>query len=155
MSFTNCQIYFDHIIVVCYDEDMKGLLRRFLFYTIALFATEQLLPGFHLQGGVQVYILTGIILSFMMLLLKPVLHFLSMPLNVITFGLVSYLVNVIILFLLTVFVAQVSVTAFSLPGLSFAGFAIPSIGLNKWFAYLVASLVLSGVYSLLTWIATE
>lgn len=134
---------------------MKGLLRRFLFYTIALFATTQLLAGFHLAGGLQMYIVTGIILSLMMLVLKPVLQLLSMPLNLITFGLASFLVNAIILFLLTVFVSQVSVEPFSLPGISFAGFAIPAIGLNKWFAYLVASVVLSGVYSLLTWVATD
>lgn len=134
---------------------MKGLLRRFLFYTIALFVSTQLLSGFHLTGGVQTYIVTGIILSLMMLILKPVLQFLSMPLNLITFGLTSFLVNALILFLLTAFVAQVTVEAFSLPGISFVGFAIPPIGLNKWFAYLVASIVLSGVYSLITWITTE
>lgn len=134
---------------------MKGLLRRFLFYTIALFATTQFLAGFHLSGGLQIYIITGIILSFMMVILKPVLNLISMPLNIITFGFASFLVNVVILFLLTVFVAQVSVEPFTLPGISFAGFAIPPIGLNKWFAYLVASLVLSAVYSILTWVTTD
>lgn len=134
---------------------MKGLLRRFLFSTLALFITTQLLSGFHLTGGVQTYIVTGIILSIMMLTLKPVLQLISMPLNLITFGLISFVINAIILFLLTAFVAQVSIEPFSLPGLSFLGFAIPSIPLNKWFAYLVASIVLSGVYSLLTWITTD
>jgi len=131
---------------------MKGLLKRFLFYTIALFITTQLLSGFRLTGGVQTYIVTGIILSLMMLILKPVLQFLSMPLNLITFGLTSFLVNAIILFLLTALAPQVTIQAFSLPGITFLGFAIPAIALNKWFAYLVASIVLSGVYSLLIWI---
>lgn len=134
---------------------MKGILKRFLFYTIALFAATQLLAGFRLDGGLQIYIITGIILSLMMLILKPILEFVSMPLNAITFGLASFLVNVIILFLLTVFVGQVKVEPFSLPGISLAGFAIPAIGLNRWFAYGVASFVLSGVYSILTWIVSE
>lgn len=134
---------------------MKGLLRRFLFYTIALFATTQLLSGFRLSGGLQIYIITGIVLALMMLILKPILNLLSMPLNLITFGFASFLVNAIILFLLTVFIAQVNVEPFTLPGIYFAGFSIPPIGLNKWFAYLVASIVLSGVYSILTWVTTE
>ena len=130
-------------------------MRRFLFYTIALFATSQLLSGFYLTGGLQTYIITGIILSLMMLILRPVLNLLSMPLNIITFGFASFLVNAVILFLLTVFVVQVHVVPFTLPSISFAGFAIPAIGLNKWFAYLVASIVVSGVYSILTWVTTE
>ena len=134
---------------------MKGLLRRFLYYSIALFLSTQILAGFKLHGGLQVYIVTGIILSLMMLLLKPIIQFLSIPLNMITFGLFSFLINAIILFLLTVFVAQVTVEPFMLPGISFLGFAIPSIGLNKWFAYLVASFVISGVYSLLIWMQSE
>ena len=103
----------------------------------------------------QIYIITGIVLTLMMIVLKPILQLLSMPLNIITFGLASFLVNAIILFLLTVFVGQVTVEPFTLPGIAFLGFAIPAIALNKWFAYLVASVVLSGVYSLLTWVTTE
>ena len=132
---------------------MKNLLRLFLFYTISLFATTQLIAGFQLKGGLQIYLVTGLILSLMMLILKPILQFLSMPLNLITFGFASFLVNAIILFLLTVFVAQVQVNGFVFPGLSFMGFATPSVPLNRWFAYIVASIVLSGVYSFLTWIA--
>lgn len=108
-----------------------------------------------MSGSLQAYIITGIILSLMMLILKPVLELLSMPLNIITFGLASFLVNVVILFLLTVFVSFVSVNAFTLPGISLFGFVIPPIGLNKWFAYIACSFVLSGVYSLLTWVTTE
>jgi putative membrane protein len=134
---------------------VKGLLKRFLYYTIALFIATQLLAGFKLHGGLQVYIITGIILSLMMLILKPVLHFLSMPLNIITFGLSSFLVNVVILFLLTVFVAQVTVGPFTLPGISLLGISVVPIALNKWFAYLVASFVVFGVYSLLLWIQSE
>lgn len=134
---------------------MKGLLRLFLFYTISLFISTQLLSGFKLTGNVQTYIVTGIILTIMMLLLKPILKLLSMPLNLITFGLASFLINAVILFLLTVFVPQVTISPFTLPGISFLGFVIPPIGLNKWFAYIIASVVLSGVYSLLTWLTTE
>jgi len=134
---------------------VKGLLRRFLFYTIALFVSTQVLSGFSLHGGLQVYIVTGVILSLMMLLLKPILQFLSIPFNIVTFGLFSFLINTIILFLLTIFVSQVTVSPFTLPSISFFGFVIPAIGLNKWFAYLVASTVLSGVYSILTWLVNE
>ena len=134
---------------------MKGLLRLFLFYTISLFLTTQVLSGFQLHGGLQIYIITGIILSLMMLILRPILQFLSMPLNLMTFGFASFFVNVIILFLLTVFVGQVQVNSFTFPGISFLGFATPAIPLNRWFAYIVASVVLSGVYSFLTWIAAE
>lgn len=134
---------------------MRGLLRRFVFYTLSLFITTQLLAGFRLHGGVWAYIIAGIMLSLMMLILKPILKFISIPINIITFGFFSFFLNTIILFLLTVFVSTVTVDPFTLPGIAFFGFAIPAIALNKWFAYIACSVVISGVYSILAWITAE
>lgn len=130
-------------------------MRRFVYYTTALFLTSLLLSGLRITGGIPSYIIGGIILSLMMFLLKPILSILSFPLNMITFGFFSIVVNGIILFLLTIFVPQINVYPFTIPAVSFFGFATPAIDLNKWFAFLVASLVVSGVYSLLTWLTTD
>lgn len=134
---------------------MKGILRRFVFYTTALFLSSLLLSGLIIHGGVTTYVIGGIVLSLMMLLLKPILSILSFPLNMITFGFFSIVVNGIILFLLTIFVPQIAVHPFAIPHLSLFGFSTPMIALNKWLAFLVASLVISGVYSLVSWLSAE
>lgn len=134
---------------------VKGLLRRIVFSTASLFLVSLLLDGVRITGGVVSYLTAGFLLSLMMLLLKPILQLISFPINAITFGFFSFVVNSIILFLLTVFDPNIHVFAFTLPSLSFLGFVTPAIGLNTWFALLVASLAVSGVYSLLTWLTTE
>lgn len=134
---------------------MKGILRRFVFYTTALFLASLLLSGLVIKGGIPTYLIGGIVLTLMMFVLKPILSILSFPINMITFGFFSIIVNSIILFLLTIFVPNITVHPFILSHLSFFGFATPAIALNKWFAFLVASLVISGVYSLVSWVASE
>lgn len=134
---------------------LKGILRRFLFYTSSLFITTIILSGVRVAGGVGAYVIAGVALTIMMFVLKPILTILSFPFNAITFGLFSLVVNALILFLLTIFVPQITVMPFVLPKITFLGFVIPAIALNKWFAFVVASVTISGVYSLLTWITSE
>lgn len=134
---------------------VKSIARRLLFYTSSLFITTLILSGLRVTGGLQAYIIAGIALTIMMFVLKPILTILSFPFNAITFGLFSIIVNTIILFLLTIFIPQITVNPFITSKITFLGFVIPAIALNKWFAFVVASLTISGVYSLLTWITTE
>ncbi len=134
---------------------LKGILRRFLFYTASLFLTTLLLSGVRIAGGLQAFVIAGIALTIMMFVLKPILTILSFPFNAITFGFFSIIVNAIILFLLTIFIPQITVNPFITSKIIFLGFIIPAIALNKWFAFVVASVTISGVYSLLTWVTTE
>lgn len=134
---------------------VKGLLRRIVFSTASLLLVSLLLDGVRITGGIVSYLTAGLLLSLMMLLLKPILQIISFPINALTFGFFSFIVNSIILFLLTVFDPQIHVSAFTLPSLSFLGFITPATPLNTWFALVVASLAVSGVYSLLTWLTVE
>lgn len=134
---------------------MKGLLRRFALYTTSIFVSSLLLPGLIIHGGISSYIIGGVILALMMLILRPILSILSFPINMITFGLFSFVVNAIILFLLTIFVPTIKVYPFTIPHFFFLGFSTPAIGLNKWFAFGVASVVISSVYSLISWLTTK
>lgn len=134
---------------------LKGILRRFLFYTTSLFLTTLFLSGVRISGGIDAYIIAGVSLTIMMFVLKPILTILSFPFNAITFGLFSIIVNAIILFLLTIFVSQITINPFITSPIVFLGFVVPALALNKWFAFVVASLAISGVYSLLTWVTTD
>lgn len=148
--------FLDLLRRLCYARKViKAILKRFLFYTSSLFITTLILSGVQITGGVSAYIIAGVSLTIMVFVLKPILSVLSFPFNAITFGLFSLVVNAFILFLLTIFVPQIQVNPFITARLSLLGFVIPAIALNKWFAFLVASMAISGVYSLLTWVTNE
>lgn len=131
---------------------MKSILRRIIFYSVALYIVAQVLAGVKVSGGLTMYIVGGVVLSILFLLIKPILSLITLPLNIITLGLFSFVTNAIILYLLTVFVPNISVSAFKFSGLSFWGFVIPKFSINTFFAFIIASILLSLILGFLKWL---
>lgn len=131
---------------------MKSAVRNIVFYSVSLFLTSQIIIGLKISGGLTTYVIGGIVLSVLFIIIKPILSLITLPLNIITLGLFSFLINAIILYLLTIFVNSISIKAFTFPGLSFAGFIIPKLFVNNFFAFIVASAVLSFIVGILKWL---
>lgn len=132
--------------------DMKSFLRNTLFNAFSIFLISQAVSGMRVTGGLVTYLLGGLALTILFLVLKPILNLLALPLNIITLGLFSFLINVAIFYVLTVLVVGISVTSFTFPGLSFAGFIIPQIYLNTFFAFVLVAAMQSLIVSFLTWL---
>ena len=133
-------------------QEMKSILRRVVFYSVALFLTAQMLEGVRVEGGLIMYVVGGIALSVLFFLVKPVLSIVTLPLNIITLGLFSFLINAIILYLLTIFVPNISISAFKFSGFSFWGFVVPQFQINNFFAFIVASILISLIVGFLKWL---
>jgi putative membrane protein len=73
------------------------ILIQLVVLAIAIALTVRLLPGVHFSGGVFTYIWVALILAVVNGVLGPILHFVSLPLTVITFGLFSLVVNAALL----------------------------------------------------------
>lgn len=134
---------------------MKSIIRRIVFYSVALYLTSQIATGLTISGGLTNYLIGGIVLSLLFMIVKPVLGIITLPLNIITLGLFSFVVNAIILYLLTIFVPNISISAFTLKGFSLAGFVVPSFSVNNFFAYVAASILLSFIVGLLRWLTKK
>lgn len=128
---------------------MKYLLRVFLFHSFSLWFVSQILPALRINGGWQVLLFAGFVLSLLMLLVAPILKILFIPINLLTFGLLSWFINVIVLYLLTFFVSGVEVTAWTFPGWSFAGFVLPEIAFSSFVSFILVSLAVSMLVNLL------
>lgn len=111
-----------------------------------------MLEGVKVDGGLISYIVGGIALSVLFVLVKPILSIITLPLNIITLGLFSFLINAIILYLLTIFVSSISITAFIFQGFSFLGFVVPQFSVNTFFAFIIASILLSFIVGFLKWL---
>lgn len=131
---------------------MKSFLRNTLFNAFTIFMISQILPGVKVSGGFFTYIFGGLALTLLFILLKPILNILAIPLNLLTLGLFSFLTNVIIFYLLTLLVAGISITAFTFPGFSYAGFIIPKIYFNTLFAFVLVAFLQSVIVSFLSWL---
>ena len=128
---------------------MKYITRLFLFTVFALWLTSQLLPALTITGGWHTMLLAGVVLSLLMLIVAPLLRILFIPINIITFGLLSWLINVIVLYILTIFVPEVVVRAWTFPGFMWAGFVIPKQPLSYPLALIASSLLVTFFSNLL------
>lgn len=128
---------------------MKYLLRVFLFHSFSLWFVSQIIPGLVISGGWQVLLLAGFVLSLLMMLVAPILRILFIPINLLTFGLLSWFINVIVMYILTIFVTGVEVIAWTFPGASFAGFVLPKIAFSSFVSFILVSLSVSMLVNLL------
>ncbi len=128
---------------------MKHLVRVFLFNMFGLWFTSQLLPPLVIVGNWQSLVTAGFVLSILMLTVQPLLKILFIPINIMTFGLLSWLINVIVLYLLTVFVSEVRIHAWLFPGITWSGFVIPSVAFSYTLSLIICALTVTFFTNLL------
>lgn len=134
---------------------MKHLVRIFLFNVFALWLTSQLLPSLVAPGGWQIILFAGFTLSILMLIVVPILKILFIPINILTFGLLSWFINVIVIYLLTVFVPEIQVRAWTFGGATWQGFVIPAIHLNYLMSLIATSFCISTITDILHYVSEE
>lgn len=128
---------------------MKHITRLFVFHLVALWIVNQLNPGLVIANTLLAFLTAAFVLSMLMLIVKPLLTILFIPINVLTFGLLSWLVHVIVLYLLTLFVPSVEVLPWQFPGASFVGFTIPPFSFTYFLSLIAASLSITFITNLL------
>lgn len=128
---------------------MKYLIRSYLINLFALWFTRQILPFFTIPDDLRIYALAAFILSILMLLVQPILKILFIPITIITFGILSWLINVIVLYIFLLFVPEIQVHAWIFPGFDVAGFIIPQFHMVYIVSLIVSSIVLTSITNIL------
>ena len=131
---------------------MKTIIRNTAIYMYALFLLPKLIPGVEVDGGLLTFLLGGLALTIMFFVIKPILNIISFPVNILTLGLFSIVMNALIIYLLTIFLTDISVSAFTYPQTQWAGFSTPDIAFNTFFAYLYTAIVLSIINEAVQWV---
>ena len=134
---------------------MKHIIRVFLFNVFALWLASQILPTIGIPQGWQTMLFAGLTLSMLMLIVKPVLKILFIPINILTFGLLSWVINVIVIYLLTVFVPEIRIHLWVFPGATWAGFVIPAIHFTYMSALVASSLLITIITDVLHYVSEE
>lgn len=128
---------------------MKHIARVFLYNTFGIWLASQMLPFFLVYNNWQAVLFAGAILSILMLVIKPLLSILFIPINLMTFGLLSWVINVIVLYLLTLIEPSIKVIEWTFPGATYAGFVIPELHFSYLIALICATLTLTLITTIL------
>lgn len=131
---------------------MKTLLRIFILYTLILFFLLQIIPGFAIVGGFHTIFVASFVLMLFFLILKPILTVISFPVNMITLGIFNIFVNGLLIYLMTVFVTDISISPFTYDRATVFGFITPAITFNTFFAYLYVAFVFSLIDGFIKWL---
>lgn len=125
---------------------MKHLLQKILLNTLAIVAVSYIAPGLTYGQSLGTLLLAALVLAIINAFLRPILKILLLPINIITLGLMGWLVNVIILYLVTLLVPGFEVVPFTL---SIGG---STIVLSTFWAFVVISFLLNIATTLISWI---
>ena len=79
-----------------YTGSLAYLLVTWILSAVALYVTSAIVPGFKLKNFTSA-LLTAAVLGIVSWFLKPLLLFLTLPLNILTLGLFTIVVNAILL----------------------------------------------------------
>jgi len=74
------------------------VLAHWLVYAIAILLTSYLLPGVRLQGF-GAALVTALVLGIINAVIRPILLFLTLPINILTLGLFTFVINTLLILL--------------------------------------------------------
>ena len=127
---------------------MKTLLRRLLLYSLVIFTAALILPGLSYSNDPEVLALAASTLVLVNLLVRPLVKLITLPINFFTLGVFSWLINVLMLLLVTKLIPGFSVSAFALSGFKYGSLVVPSIEVPLFWSYVLASFTISFLMSL-------
>lgn len=128
---------------------MKYLLRLLIFNVFSLWLTSQILPAFIIPQGWYHILIAGFVFSLIMVIVRPILKILFIPLNILTFGLLSWCINVIVLLIFTICVPQVQVLPWTFSGIQVLGFVIPQLRISYGMNLILSSLTITTIVNIL------
>ena len=88
-----------------------GFLIRLIVNAIALIAVAYIVPGVHVSGYVGA-IVAALILGIVNAVLRPILFFISLPLEILTLGLFTLVINALLFWLVGVLNIGLTVNGF-------------------------------------------
>ncbi len=134
---------------------MKVLFRQILINLGALYLVNQVYPGFSIQPQLDILLTAAIVWLLLNKIVKPIIKVLLLPINLITMGFFSWAVSVLTLFLLKTLVVGITISAYDFPGFYSQGFAIPSFYINLIFSYIIISILLNLIQSVINWLIKD
>ena len=86
-------------------------------------------------------------------ILVPLLKILFLPLNLLTLGLFSWIINVLALYALTTIVSEFQLLPYSFSGAAVLGVTLPAMELSTFWVAILASFMIGTITHFLQWLA--
>ena len=106
------------------------MIIKLLINALAFYVTAYLVPGFTINGW-QSLIIISIVWGILNLFLKPILILLTLPINLVTLGLFTFVINALILMLMSQIIPDFKLSGFGAALLGSIVLSLVSLFLSK------------------------
>lgn len=127
---------------------MRYLIKTFIFNALSFYVLNLLLGAVKFSSY-EVLVLAAVVFSLLNVFVKPILKVLTFPINLLTFGLFSSLLNVFILYLVTRLIPQFQIVSFTIPSITLVNLTSSPIHVYGFWSYFLVSAALgfvSGIF---------
>lgn len=131
---------------------MRGLVSRIAINALSLFLVSLVFSGLRVQGGFTNYLIAGALLTVFSAILDPIIKIITLPFNILTLGLLSFLSTLAALLVLTSVFPKVAVSAFVFTGFSFLGLTIGQIHFSLFLSFVAISATIYFLNKLVAWL---
>ena len=134
---------------------MRGFIRRVVYYMGALYTTSVLIPGFAIAQSLRGFIISSIVVTLAFTFLSPLIRFVLLPINIVTVGIFSWLVQVVVFYIALLFIPSL----FSIKSWDFTGWSLSQLGVtiapmnvSVFATVIIAALMISFMAGIVQWI---
>jgi len=128
---------------------MKKVIRMICFSAIAVLLTAYWNKGFIISNDPTVFIKLTLAIAISFYFVIPVSKLILLPLNILTLGMMSFIIGLLILNLLNTNLSLIIIKEWVFTGFSFAGYIVPKFQINYLFNLILSSFSISLIINLL------
>lgn len=130
---------------------IKMAIQAFLINLAALWVADYFLTGFDLGGNLNVFLIAALVLILVNFVVKPILGVISFPINLITLGFFTWVINIVLMYVVVLLVDGIKLTpgVLLLDRLGVIALTLPNIQLSELLTLVVATFMISLVNWLL------
>ncbi|MDO8503084.1 MAG: phage holin family protein [bacterium] len=131
---------------------MRRFLRSLTIHAIVLWFIATSVGGIDFGNDPKLLLLGALALTLADTLIRPFVNILLLPLNLVTLGTFRWVSSAITLYIVTLAVPSLKVTAFTYHGLATGFFIIPAVSFSVLWAFIIVALLISFFSSVLFWL---
>ena len=122
---------------------MRYYLKIIVVTLIAFFTAYNLIPTINLGNNQNniIIVIAGLLIT--SLVIRPIFALVLLPINLLTFGLISLILNCALLFAFTKYLAGFTIASYNFSGINFQGIIITPISFNQIETILIIALIIT------------
>lgn len=134
---------------------IKTALRNYLINLVILWGVTENFPGLYYSGGIQTLFIGALGLMGMNIIIIPLLKVVFLPLNILTLGIFTWVINVIALYLLTTILPQFKLVPYDYPGGTILGISVQAQHLSVLWVAIISSFMIGFASHFLHWLTSD